>query len=1533
MESLRRLTSSVFDAGPARLVRRASMGDTRAPDARSLELTFMTERLIVAGAPTASGETDKKRNVVNASQLAQFLDAQHRGRFLLFNLNALEDAEAADALHEQMLEFNWERDGMKAHTPPLELVFRICYALAAWLALDPQHVALVNCHSGKTRSGVVVACFLLFARLADDPTDAFVEFYRKRWDMASLTPQALRNKTPPSIQRFLRGFHELLTRKQPPNDKPLLLKAIVFRQLPVELQPCVQIWDDYRLVFCTDAGEEEAETPVLDWNEEDGFFAILWENGVELDGGFSILCSFGEDYDNADGVDASSRVLFRYADSTLFLLPGLVTLKKHDLDLMKQYEDGFDEDQFSVDLVLHENSARKPRNSVRMDYTGNSAIRQGLVEITKHHVVLPDPAMHSNFIRMGFCETPTTFALQCSQNAPNVALDVLHSKGLSACFAQERAEIAAKKEQEEGAKDHSEDSPAESDRQPLLRRQTTAEIVAMQSQRSRYSIPTAVGSSLCDTCKEDDYMMRPQIVRCAGRCGKYYHTTCVGLRKIPFGLTTMSDRTNHAVYVKKFFSAWECDACAPKSSPLSTASLPNGEIPANMKLVPSSWVGGDPGNPQDVADAGYADGSTRNATARDNLSVAVDAPDANAPEEFNQLKEFLATNGLSIEDLMKAATGPGTTSTSVAISLANTLAAATSVVNTASSAPPKVDMTSALLSELKTVRKSSDPSEMSTGESKYTLMLKRGVPFEAVQNCMQKDGVDPSTLRPLPPIQSPPTNGGNTGEVADAQKTKLKDMEEYSSYFRMLRMGCQKEAVKQKIIMDGLDPIILDLGPDAIYEEVKNRIAATQSVSKLQDDIKCVNPPTSENDKSAASEVLLKDHEVYAKYFKMLSMGLPEGAVRQKMKVDGVDERALDLGGDAPFSKLPKPAETENSVDPKNDMKLKDAPKFAKYFKMLQMGLLEGAVRQKMKVDGVDDRALDLGGDAMMSQLTGSSSDNDIKLQDDPTYAKYFKMLKMGLPEGAVRQKMKSEGVDERALDLGGDALVSELTLSKDDVKLQDDPVYSKYFKMLKMGLPEGAVKQKMLTENADVRALELGPDATVSKLTSSGDAKARATAVKPKRPRKKLHWQPISEDRLSNLNQQTIWEDEDDDADFDMDMDELEALFFANQNTGSAKKNSSRGQSKALKRKQSVTLIDGKRAMNAAISLARVKVSYSEIAQAVVKFDPNGLTVEQLVGINEFLPTSEEAALVSGYTGDKEMLGEAEKFILEIAKVKRYAPRMESLVYKLSFTSRSAELSASLSHLQKAGEEVKGSRLLKTLLAVVLKLGNTLNGSGEDNGIKGFTVDSLLRLGHTKAVNQKTTVLHYLVRLVKKNHPQVLDFQAELRSVPLAARESFDTIDEEYKKLERGLTSLNNEMALLEKQAVESVGLEVTIKAMQTAASEIEAQMKALKEGIDRAREEVSSVLDYFGEDPKRNPTEFFTTLASFCTFFQRARNEVDAADEAAQRAERLKVRRSNSMRPQPKTSNGTTLKVSRPILERSQTERALETRHSDDN
>ena len=52
--------------------------------------------------------------------------------------------------------------------------------------------------------------------------------------------------------------------------------------------------------------------------------------------------------------------------------------------------------------------------------------------------------------------------------------------------------------------------------------------------------------------------------------------------------------------------------------------------------------------------------------------------------------------------------------------------------------------------------------------------------------------------------------------------------------------------------------------------------------------------------------------------------------------------------------------------------------------------------------------------------LTSAEAENNagVKLKDDERFAKYFKMLKMHLPRGAVEQKMRVEGLDPSILDM-----------------------------------------------------------------------------------------------------------------------------------------------------------------------------------------------------------------------------------------------------------------------------------------------------------------------------------------------------------------------------------------------------------------------------------------------------------------------------------------------------------------------------------
>jgi Subunit CCDC53 of WASH complex len=72
-----------------------------------------------------------------------------------------------------------------------------------------------------------------------------------------------------------------------------------------------------------------------------------------------------------------------------------------------------------------------------------------------------------------------------------------------------------------------------------------------------------------------------------------------------------------------------------------------------------------------------------------------------------------------------------------------------------------------------------------------------------------------------------------------------------------------------------------------------------------------------------------------------------------------------------------------------------------------------------------------------------------VALKDDPVYGKYFKMLKCGIPKEAVAHKMVSEGLNPAVLDCDPNGpLPGKFSEFTDGPPLEEDPVYSKYFKV-----------------------------------------------------------------------------------------------------------------------------------------------------------------------------------------------------------------------------------------------------------------------------------------------------------------------------------------------------------------------------------------------------------------------------------------------------------------------------------------------------
>merc|ERR1711862_298399 len=156
--------------------------------------------------------------------------------------------------------------------------------------------------------------------------------------------------------------------------------------------------------------------------------------------------------------------------------------------------------------------------------------------------------------------------------------------------------------------------------------------------------------------------------------------------------------------------------------------------------------------------------------------------------------------------------------------------------------------------------------------------------------------------------------------------------------------------------------------------------------------------------------------------------------------------------------------------------------------------------------------------------------DDGPPLKDDPCYTKYFNMLKLGLPIGAVKHALVRDGMDRNIMDLDPEKSLSSQIKKEEDEgpPLKEDPDYSKYFKMLKMGLPVGAVKNALVQDGMDPAVMDLDSEKSLKSQmqinygTKDGTKKERQKSQPRKRVhRRKIYWTPIG---TSQLDEDSLW-------------------------------------------------------------------------------------------------------------------------------------------------------------------------------------------------------------------------------------------------------------------------------------------------------------------------------------------------------------------------------------------------------------------------
>lgn len=238
---------------------------------------------------------------------------------------------------------------------------------------------------------------------------------------------------------------------------------------------------------------------------------------------------------------------------------------------------------------------------------------------------------------------------------------------------------------------------------------------------------------------------------------------------------------------------------------------------------------------------------------------------------------------------------------------------------------------------------------------------------------------------------------------------------------------------------------------------------------------------------------------------------------------------------------------------------------------------------------------------------------------DGHTLGKYSKMLKLGLPLEAVHHAMKKDGLDTSLLNVNlasaQPSPVATSTSTSDKPVMSAlgnpgnvDPKYEKYFKMIKIGIPLEAVKHSVTRDGLDPSVLDGNqaqkPASSAYVLGSAAAAMKAAFQIQRKTKdtvrRMRIHWETMNH---TSVPVNSVWAMVNADPEVEeIQIDETEFKALFQEEKGDNTYSSRMGKVGIVSEKRSgvVKVIEPKRANNGGIILARVKIGFDKVADAI---------------------------------------------------------------------------------------------------------------------------------------------------------------------------------------------------------------------------------------------------------------------------------------------------------------------------------------------
>ena len=133
-------------------------------DGFNLDLTYITDRIIAMGFPAESYEGLYRNSM---EEVQRFFETRHREHYKVYNLCS-ERIYEASKFQGRVMHFPFDDH----NCPNFNDMEYFCQDVGAFLTADPANIVAIHCKAGKGRTGLMIAVFMLYAGVWENPEQA-----------------------------------------------------------------------------------------------------------------------------------------------------------------------------------------------------------------------------------------------------------------------------------------------------------------------------------------------------------------------------------------------------------------------------------------------------------------------------------------------------------------------------------------------------------------------------------------------------------------------------------------------------------------------------------------------------------------------------------------------------------------------------------------------------------------------------------------------------------------------------------------------------------------------------------------------------------------------------------------------------------------------------------------------------------------------------------------------------------------------------------------------------------------------------------------------------------------------------------------------------------------------------------------------------------------------------------------------------------------------------------------------------------------